>query len=125
MEFKKITFLKIYTGEDVMLNDQPLYKAVIEEARRLKLAGGTVMKGIEGYASTSRGVGRAVSSFVSGNANYPIIVEIVDHKENIAKLLPFLEANVHDGLVLVEESTYLETAYTRKRAQERAEWNEA
>ena len=119
MEFKKITFLKIYTGEDVMLNDKPLYKAVIDEARRLKLAGGTVMRGIEGYATTSRGVGRAVSSFVSGNANYPVVVEIVDRKEEIAKILPFLEKNVHDGLVLVEESTYLETEYTRKRTQGR------
>ena len=43
LEFEKITFLKIYTGEDVMLDDQPLYKAIIEEARRLQLAGGTVI----------------------------------------------------------------------------------
>lgn len=119
MEFKKITFLKIYTGEDVMLDDQPLYKAVIEEARRLKLAGGTVIKGIEGYATKLRGVGRALNYFVSGNANYPIIVEIVDRRENIEKILPFLEKNVHNGLVLVEESEYLVTDYTRKREAER------
>lgn len=119
MEFKKITFLKIYTGEDVMLDDQPLYKAVIEEARRLKLAGGTVIKGIEGYATKLRGVGRAINYFVSGNANYPVIVEIVDHRENIEKILPFLEKNVHHGLVLVEESEYLVTDYTRKREAER------
>ena len=90
IEFKKITFLKVYTGEDVMLDDKPLYKAIIEEARRLKLAGGTVMKGIEGYATKLRGVGRAINYFVSGNANYPIVIEIVDSRENLEKLLPFL-----------------------------------
>lgn len=119
LEFKKITFLKIYTGEDVMLDDKPLYKAIIDEARRLQLAGGTVLKGIEGYATKLRGVGRAINYFVSGNANYPIIVEIVDTRENIEKILPYLEKNVHNGLVLVEESEYLVTDYTRKREAER------
>ena len=120
IEFKKITFLKVYTGEDVMLDDKPLYKAIIEEARRLKLAGGTVMKGIEGYATKLRGVGRAINYFVSGNANYPIVIEIVDERENLEKLLPFLEKNVTDGLVLLEDSQYLVTDYTRKREAEKA-----
>lgn len=120
LEFKKITFLKIYTGEDVMLDDKPLYKAVIEEARRLGLAGGTVLKGIEGYATKLRGVGRAINYFVSGNANYPIIVEIVDSRENLDKILPWLEKNVHNGLVLLEDSEYLVTDYTRQREAERA-----
>ena len=119
IEFKKITFLKVYTGEDVMLDDKPLYKAIIEEARRLKLAGGTVMKGIEGYATKLRGVGRAINYFVSGNANYPIVIEIVDERENLEKLLPFLEKNVTDGLVLLEDSQYLVTDYTRKREAEK------
>ena len=120
IEFKKITFLKVYTGEDVMLDDKPLYKAIIEEARRLKLAGGTVMKGIEGYATKLRGVGRAINYFVSGNANYPIVIEIVDSRENLEKLLPFLEKNETDGLVLLEDSNYLVTDYTRKREAEKA-----
>ena len=119
LEFKKITFLKVYTGEDVMLDDKPLYKAIIEEARRLKLAGGTVMKGIEGYETKLRGVGRAINYFVSGNANYPIVIEIVDERENLEKLLPFLEKNVTDGLVLLEDSQYLVTDYTRKREAEK------
>ena len=43
MDFKKVTFLKVYTGEDVIVEDMPLFKAVIKEAMRLKLAGGTVL----------------------------------------------------------------------------------
>ena len=37
MDFKKVTFLKVYTGEDVIVEDMPLFKAVIKEAMRLKL----------------------------------------------------------------------------------------
>lgn len=118
-EFGKITFLKVYTGEDVMLGDMPLYKAIIAKARELGLAGGTVMKGIEGYASKLRGVNRVISSFVSGNANMPVIIEIVDHRENIDKILPFLEAHANHALVLVEESNFLMTDYIRKRIAER------
>lgn len=118
-EFRKITFLKIYTGEDVMLGDEPLYKAVIAKARELGLAGGTVMKGIEGYASKLRGVNRVISSFVSGNANLPVIIEIVDSKENIAKILPFLEKHASHALVLVEESNFLLTNYLRRKIAER------
>lgn len=51
IEYRKITFLKVYTGEDVMYDDIPLYKAILREARRLGLAGATVTKGIEGFAS--------------------------------------------------------------------------
>lgn len=122
LEFRKTTFLKVYTGEDVMLGDIPLYKAIIHEARRLKLAGGTITKGIGGYASSNiRGVNRALSSFVSGNANYPVIVEIVDNRENIEKILPFLEKHSTHALVLVEESKYLVTDYMRSREQAMAQ----
>lgn len=113
IEFKNTTFLKIYTGEDVMLDDVPLYKAILREARRLGLAGGTVIKGIEGYATQVRGVGRAVSTFISGNANFPVVVELVDKEENIAKILPYLEKNVTHALVIKGEASYLVTDFMR------------
>ena len=91
----------------------PLYKAILREARKLGLAGGTVVKGIEGYATKLRGVGRTVNSLMSGNANYPVIVEIVDERKNIEKILPFLEKNATHALVLVEESTYMVTDFMR------------
>ena len=113
LEFNRTTFLKVYTGEDVLYDDIPLYKAILREARRLGLSGGTVMKGIEGYAAKLRGVGRAVNTFISGNANLPVVVEIVDKRENIDKILPWLEKNATHALVLVEESTYMVNDYMR------------
>lgn len=35
-EFKKCWMLKIYTGEDVIVGNDPLYRTILEEARRLK-----------------------------------------------------------------------------------------
>ena len=70
MDFKKVTFLKVYTGEDVIVEDMPLFKAVIKEAMRLKLAGGTVTRGIGGYASVKRGIDYKIGSFIYGAAQY-------------------------------------------------------
>lgn len=123
LEFEKITFLKVYTGEDVLYNDVPLYKAILREARKLGLAGGTVTKGIEGYASQLRGVNRAFNTLMSGNANLPVMVEIVDTRENIFKILPFLEKNATHALVLVEDSTYMITDYIRQKHCKRKSQN--
>lgn len=114
-EFNQTTFLKIYTGEDVLYNDVPLYKAILREAYNLGLAGGTVIRGIEGFATKMRGVGRAVNTLISGNANLPVLVEIVDSRENIDKILPFLEKNATNALVTIQESTYMVTDYMRER----------
>lgn len=90
-EFKKCWMLKIYTGEDVIVGNDPLYRTILEEARRLKIAGATVIKGIEGYATEVRGIDRRPVSLFTGVSNLPVLVTIVDQKENLEKLIPFLE----------------------------------
>ena len=92
----------------MILDDKPFYKAVIEEAMRLKLAGGTVSRGIGGYASTKRGIDHKIGSIFTGMPNMPVVVEIVDTHENIEKILPWLEKHATKALVLVEESNCLE-----------------
>ena len=49
MEFIQLHALKIYTAEDVMCGDEPFYKEVMHEARRLQLGGGTLFRADEGY----------------------------------------------------------------------------
>ena len=85
-EFKKCWMLKIYTGEDVIVGNDPLYRTILEEARRLKIAGATVIKGIEGYATEVRGIDRRPVSLFTGVSNLPVLVTIVDQKENLEKL---------------------------------------
>ncbi len=116
-EFRKTTYLKVYTGEDVLYEDIPLYKAILKEAYRLGLAGGTVIKAQEGFASELRGVGRAINTLISGNGNLPVMVEIVDKRENIEKIFPFLEHNAKKALVLVEEGTFMVTDYMRAKEE--------
>jgi len=121
LEFTKVTFLRIYTGEDVILGDEPLYKAILKEARRLGLAGGTAIKAMSGFAKQNRGTGRAMNYFVSGIADAPIIIDIVDNKDKIAKILPWLDKNARDSLVTLRDTDILVTDYIRQRRQEIAQ----
>ena len=85
MKFVKLYELKIFTAEDVLCGDEPFYKAVFKEARRLGLGGGTMIRADAGYGRQIRGNdGRAVPVFFSGSYNLPLIIEIVDTKEKLA-----------------------------------------
>jgi PII-like signaling protein len=91
MDFVKLTRLTIYTAEDVMYQDKPLYKGIIDEARRCKLAGGTVFKADFGFGTEIRGKEYGQIGFFTGMPNLPIIITIVDLKENLKRILSFLE----------------------------------
>ena len=51
MKFVKIYSLRIYTAEDVVCGDEPFYRALLEECRRQKIAGGTLVRAEEGYGA--------------------------------------------------------------------------
>jgi len=114
MEFEQIWVLKIYTAEDVYYHDKPLFNAIIEEARKLGIAGATVFKCIEGYATEARGLERRPLIRFSEPSNLPIVLEIIDQKAKLELLLPFLENNMKTGLVTFEGRTRLVTDYLRE-----------
>jgi len=117
-EFETIWILKIYTAEDTYCLDRPLYKAVLEEARNLGLAGGTVFKCIEGYATEKRGIQKKPLIRFSEPSNLPIVMEIIDQKEKLDMLLPFLEKNLKTGMVTYTECTRLITDFMRENRKE-------
>ena len=116
MKFIKLYELKIFTAEDVLCGDEPFYKALFKEARRLGLGGGTMIRADAGYGRQIRGNdGRAMPVFFSGKYNLPLIIEIVDTKEKLATLYPFLEkyGEKHFLAVLVP-LTALHTKYVEE-----------
>ena len=92
MKFVKLYEMKIFTAEDVTCGDEPLYKALFKEARRLGLGGGTMIRADAGFGRQVRGNdGRAMPVFFSGSYNLPLIIELIDTLENLSLLYPFLE----------------------------------
>jgi len=93
--------LRIFIGESDMHDGRPLYEGIVEKARALGLAGATVLRGIMGFGAASR---VHTAKLLRLSEDLPVVVEIVDTRENIDKLFPFLDETVTEGLVTMERA---------------------
>lgn len=91
--------LRVFIGESDVWEGMPLYRAIVLEAKRLGLAGATVLHGAMGFGANSR---VHSSKLVDVSTDLPIVVEIVDAREKIEQLLPYLDAVVAEGLITME-----------------------
>jgi uncharacterized protein len=96
--------LRVFLGEADRHDGRPAYEAIVLEARRRGLAGATVLRGILGYGGSSRLHSAKVLAL---SEDLPIVVEIVDTREQLEALLPFIEAVVQEGLVTIERAEVL------------------
>jgi hypothetical protein len=94
------TLLRIFIGESDQWHHRPLYEAIVLKARELHLAGATVLRGAMGYGATSR---LHTAKVLRLSEDLPIVVEIVDSEEKIARLLPHLDEMVQEGLLTMEK----------------------
>ena len=97
---EKSVLLRVFIGESDKCNHKPLYEQIVLKARELNLAGATVIRGILGFGADSR---LHSAKLLDLSNDLPIIIEIVDTQENINKLLPFIDENVVEGLVTLED----------------------
>jgi hypothetical protein len=93
--------LRVFVGESDQCDHRPLYEAIVLKARELHLAGATVIKGIMGYGASSR---LHTAKVLSLSEDLPVVIEIVDSRDKLETLLPFLEEHVTHGLVTLERA---------------------
>ena len=103
--------LRIHFGEDDRWQGRPLHEAIIAKCQELGIAEAIVFRGIEGYGSGSR-IRR--SGYWSRSKDAPIQLSIVDTEQQIARLLPFLDSMVGEGVVAA--STVEAIRYSRDPA---------
>lgn len=92
--------LRIFIGELDKWNGRPLYEAIIEETRALRMAGATAIRGFVGFGAKAH---IHTAKLLELSFDLPVIVEIVDTEANINKLLPKLDEMVKEGLVTLEK----------------------
>jgi uncharacterized protein len=91
--------LRIFIGESDKCHGRPLYEAIVLKARELHLAGATVLRGPMGFGAHSR---LHTTKVLRLSEDLPMIIEIVDTREKIDTLLPFIDETVQEGLVMLE-----------------------
>jgi uncharacterized protein len=91
--------LRVFIGESDHWHGRPLYEAIVLKARELHLAGATVLRGPMGFGATSR---LHTAKVLRLSEDLPILIEIVDSKQKIDELLPYIDEMVEEGLVTLE-----------------------
>lgn len=92
--------VRIFIGEKEKVMGVPLYEYIVLKCKEINIAGATVIKGVMGYGADRR---MHTSKLVDLSENLPIIVEIIDTKENINKIRPYLDDVISKGFVTIEK----------------------
>jgi PII-like signaling protein len=105
--------LRIHFGENDRWQDKPLHEAILAKCRDLGIEEAIVFRGIEGYGTGTR-IRRSSHWHFSKDA--PIQLSVIDTEERIAKLVPYLDTMIEEGLVAT--STVEVIRYSRAPAPE-------
>ncbi|HEY1204951.1 MAG: DUF190 domain-containing protein [Bryobacteraceae bacterium] len=90
--------LRIHISESDRYRGKPLYEAIVAQCRALKIAGATVLRGLEGYGETAE-----IHKTHLMHHDRPVVISIVDTAENLARLVPVVEEMMDTGLIAVSE----------------------
>jgi uncharacterized protein len=75
---------------------------IVHKAREVGISGATVLRGIEGFGTHSKIHNTRILDL---SDNLPLVVELVDTKENVDKLLPLLDGAISEGLATTQAVT--------------------
>jgi len=92
--------LRIFIGDSDRHERKPLHEALLQKARELGLSGATVLQGSMGFGAHS-----VVHSdkILAMSSDLPIVIELVDTREKIERLLPHIDQMVTEGLITMED----------------------
>jgi hypothetical protein len=90
--------MRIYISESDRFGDKPLYEAIVARCREMKIAGSTVLRGLEGYGETAE-----IHKSHLTRRDRPIVILIVDSADNLARLAPVIEEMIDTGLFAMSD----------------------
>lgn len=104
--------LRIFVGESDKFEGRPLYEVIVEEARKRKIAGATVLRGALGYGANSR---LHTAKILRLSEDLPVVIEIVDEPSKIAELMGELDHLIKEGLVTLEKVRVIAYRHNKDR----------
>ena len=90
---------RVFLGESDHWHGRPLAEALLERLRREGFAGATVFRGVAGFGARSV---LHTASILRLSQDLPVLVEVVDQAEQMARLEAIVEEMVEEGLVTFE-----------------------
>jgi PII-like signaling protein len=100
--------LRIFVGESDKTGQQPLYEAIVFEAKKQGLSGATVTRGVMGFGANSK---VHTAKLFEISSDLPMVVEIVDTEEKIRAFTEVVEHMFEQtrsgGLITIEKAEIL------------------
>lgn len=106
--------LRIFIGEADRFEGKPLHEAIVHLARKMGMAGATVLRGLMGFGADSR---MHSAKILRLSEDLPMVIEIVDSPEKIESLLPHLDDMIKEGLVTLEKVNVIAYRYNTKNGK--------
>jgi uncharacterized protein len=91
--------LRIFLGESDRWHHKPLYEEIVQTARKMGMAGATVIRGIEGFGAHSH---LHTTRILRLSEDLPLVIEVVDTAENVDRLIEVVDPMIEEGLMTVE-----------------------
>jgi PII-like signaling protein len=99
--------VRVFIGESDSWHHRPLHLALVERLRREGFAGATVFRGLAGFGARSV---LHTAHVLRLSEDLPMVIEIVDTEEHVARLTAILDEMVTEGLVTMEKVHVLKYA---------------
>lgn len=100
--------LRIFIGSIDKIEHKPLYEEIVFLAKKNKLAGAAVIRGIMSYGASSL---IHTAKLIEISEDLPIVVEIVDHAEKINAFVDIVSKLMEQancgGLITIEKAEVL------------------
>ncbi|MGD0674867.1 MAG: DUF190 domain-containing protein [Polyangiaceae bacterium] len=103
--------VRIFFGEKEKWHHEPLYRALLERLRREGFAGATVFHGVAGF-----GAGSVIhtANIVDLSGDLPVVIEVVDDREHVDRLIAILDEMVTGGALITIENVHVHRYLPRK-----------
>lgn len=90
--------LRLYVNEHDQSGGKPLYEAIVDRCRELKVAGVTVFRALEGFGETAE-----LHHHHLFRSDQPIVITIVESPEKAQQILPALESMMNSGVIALTD----------------------
>ena len=97
---KEGRILRIFLEEELKHEGIPLYEWIVKAAQKQKLAGATVLRGLEGFGLHHK---MLTAKILRLSSNLPIVIEVTDETEKIEAFFSLIDPVISEGLVTIEK----------------------
>jgi PII-like signaling protein len=96
--------MQVFLGEADHCDGEPLYDAILKRLRMLDIAGATVYRGILGYGAKGH---THREHFLHISKDLPVMIEVVDAPDKIAKAAQVVEGMMEEGLIVLSDADFV------------------